>query len=330
MCNVLPYPHVKAPPSTRVSVIYVSWNTSSELRRSMDFLLSQGKPSDMEVIVVDNSSSDGTPNMVRDLFPEVLLIANSDNRGFAAAANQGWLASTGRFCLLLNPDTCISLETVGVMAELLSNCDAIGACAPVLRNEEGMGAPNAVPFPPLTVRLAPAVRPRPHGASLHVPAGPWGTVTGAHWLIGACLFIRREAWEMTGGFDEGYFLYWEDADWCYRALKAGWDVALLNDHEATHLGNRSGRQVPSRLRTCRLHDGYFRFLASAHGRFAARVIFLSWLLKAGAIAAFLGPAVLFCPAVRPRHTFEVTRFLFCLAHLGRPFLLCRFGRNYAP
>ena len=174
------------------------------------------------------------------------------------------------------------------------------------------------------------MRERPHGAPLEAAAGEWGRALRVHWLMGACMMLRREALEATGGFDEGFFLYGEDIDWGYRALQAGWEVALLPDLEAVHLGARSSAQVAQRVTTWRFYDGYFRFIANAHGGLVARGNFLWWLGKSAASSAALAPLSLALPRLRPRLAFEAGRLSFCLRHLGRPFLLCRFGRNHAP
>ncbi|MBI3921261.1 MAG: glycosyltransferase family 2 protein [Armatimonadetes bacterium] len=325
MCNIM-----DSPSSLRLSIVYVSWNTTEELRKSLEALIATGIPEDTEVLVVDNASTDGTPEEVRAIFPRVRLIVNTENRGFAAAFNQGWRAATGRFCLLLNPDTSITPATISIMLGFMESCSTFGACAPVLVGETGETTDNARPFPPLTLRLDKQVRSRPHGEPLNVPTGPWGRVTRAHWLMGACVLLRREALEATGGFDEGYFLYAEDIDWCYRAFCADWEVALLEDRRAVHLGGRSAAQVEWGLSMQRLYDGYFRFLTRAHGGIAARANFLWWLFKCGGTVVLLAPFSLFSPSLQTGYTHNMARFRFCLTHLGAPFLLCRFGRNHAP
>lgn len=320
-----------SPSSLRLSIVYVSWNTADELQKSLESLIATGIPEDTEVLVVDNASTDGTPERVRAIFPRVRLIVNTENRGFAAAFNQGWRAATGRYCLLLNPDTLISSATLSIMLNLMEEGPTtLAACAPVLLGEAEEPTDNARPFPPLTLRLDKGVRSRPHGEPLNVPTGPWGKVTRAHWLMGACMLIRRDALEGTKGFDEGYFMYGEDIDWGYRAFCASWDLAVLEEQRATHLGGRSAAQVEWGLGIQRVYDGYFRFLSRAHGGFAARANFLWWVVKGGVAAMLLAPFALFSTTVRRRHGSEHARFLFSLTHLGKPFLLCRFGRNHAP
>jgi GT2 family glycosyltransferase len=311
-----------------VTVIYVSWNTAEELQRSLRALGAETGFGGRQVVVVDNHSTDGTPQMVAQEFPEVTLIANPDNRGFAAAVNQGWRAATGEYILLLNPDAFVEPPTLQAMVELLEACPQMGACAPLLVDEGGEPTDNARPFPALTQRLDPCLRDRPHGVPLEVPAGSWGTVTRAHWLMGALLLIRRAALEDTSGFDEGFFLYGEDMDWCLRARRAGWEIALLAERRALHLGNRSAAKAPSRLGLWRRYDGYFRFLQRAHGKWFARAVFLWWLARTGLTYLAWGPLALVLPRWRGRWRIQKDRFVFCLTHLGRPFLTAEFGHNH--
>ncbi len=305
-----------------LTCVYVSWNTSAELAASLRRLAAV-PIGPREVVVVDNHSTDDTVAMLARDFPDVTVIANPDNRGFAAAVNQGWQAGSGAYCLLLNPDALLDEPALAAMLGALAACPTLGACAPVLLAEDGEATDNARPFPAPTLRLDRATRERPHGALLPVPSGPWGEVRRAHWVMGACLLIRREAMAAIGGFDAGYFLYGEDIDFGYRLFRAGWDLGLLTEHQAIHLGDRSGRQVASDLSTMRRHDGYFRYLAQAHGPWLARGVLLWWLLSAG--AKLLAARLRRRP---PEH--EQGRLRYVLRHLGRPFWRGQFGRNHAP
>lgn len=311
-----------------VTVIYVSWNTAEELQRSLQALGPDRQFGGMQVVVVDNHSHDGTPQMVAQQFPGVTLIANSDNLGFSTAVNQGWRAATGDYVLLLNPDSFVEPQTLQTMVALMESCPQLGACAPLLVDEDGQATDNARPFPALTQRLDPCLKGRPHGASLQVPPGPWGAVTRTHWLMGALILIRRATLEDTAGFDEGFFLYGEDMDWCLRARRMGWEIALLTDCRAIHLGNRSAAKAPTRLGLWRRYDGYFRFLHCAHGGLVARAVFLWWLVRTGLTCLVCALPALTSAAWRARWRVQWDRFVFCLAHLGRPFLAANFGHNH--
>lgn len=312
-------------PLSQVVAVYVSWNTAEELAESLRVLLAGGDG--IEVIVVDNASRDGTVALLGEQFPTVRVIANPDNRGFAAAFNQGWRASPRPFVLQMNPDTVLEPEALCALVACLAAHPAVGAVAPLLVDDTGADTENVRPFPPLTLRQ-PGVRLPLHGAPAALT--DCADAVHAHWFMGACGLLRREALEATGGFDEGYFLYAEDIDWCLRARRAGWEIVQLRGVSALHHGNRSAAQVPSWTSTARRFDSYFRYLAQNHGRWAARGNFLWWLVRAGITALVLALPAALLPRLRPRLAHEWSRVRFCLTHLGRPFVLARFGRNHPP
>ena len=318
------------PRALSLSVIYVSWNSREPLAVSLLSLLTEARDFALDVTVVDNASADGTAQMVRERFGQVALIANDANLGFAVAVNQGLSVSQGQYVLLLNPDALISASVISSMLEFLEACPKVGACSPLLVDDDGASTVNSVAFAPLIQRLDPLVRAHPHGAVLDLPPGPWGRVTRAHWLAGACLLVRREVFEATAGMDAGFFLYWEDIDWCYRCLHAGWEVALLEDLTALHPGGHSAKQLPRPVTLVRMHDGYFRFLASAFGCGVARANFVQWVLNAGVKAPAFWLLSRCSERWAYRSIFESSRLHFCLRNSGRPFWRCEFGRNYAP
>lgn len=308
-----------------IVVIYVSWNTRDELAASLEALAAA---EGLEVVVVDNASSDRTVAMLRERFPDVRVIVNPDNLGFAAAFNQGWRASERPFVLQMNPDTILPPEELEAMRRCLGEDASLAAIAPLLVDEDGADTDNARPFPPLTLRSEGDSLP-PHGESLQLEECRPGSIL-VHWFMGACGLFRREALVGTGGFDEGFFLYGEDIDWCLRAWRSGWRLVQARGISAVHLGNRSAAQVPSWTSVMRRHDGYFRYLAQAHGPWAARGNYLWWLARAGIATLVLAPASLVRPSLRPRLWHEWGRVRYCLTHLGWPFLCCSFGRNDAP
>jgi GT2 family glycosyltransferase len=311
---------------SEIAVVYVSWNTREELGRSLNALRVPGGQG-LEFVVVDNASSDGTVVMLEEGFPGVRVIANPDNRGFATAFNQGWRATDRPFVLLMNPDVILPVDALRALCGCIRAHPPVGVIAPVLVDEDGGDTESARPFPPLTLRLLGGELPD-HGEALDLSGCP-GAVA-VHWLMGACCLFRREALEATGGFDEGFFLYGEDIDWALRAWRAGWTVAQLSGLTAVHLGHRSAVQVAPMITTMRRHDGYFRYLAQAHGPWAARGNYLWWLLRAGLAAMLLAPAAALNPALRPRLSHEWGRLWYCLTHLGRPLARAQFGRNHAP
>jgi len=236
-----PAPSVAAPPSSTCAVV-VSWNSAGQLRGCLASLhAAEPRPG---IVVVDNASSDGTCDLVRNEFPDVVLLANASNPGFAAATNQGVRAALARGAeriLLLNPDAEIAPPALSELERTLGSDPGLGLVAPAIVT--GDGSPQAFAFggdPSLRYLLR-----RGAGRLLRrPPLHDWGSPTevGPDWVTGACILARAEVFRRGVWFDEGYFLYFEDNDWCLRARQAGWGLRRVPTVAARHLGGCSLRQ----------------------------------------------------------------------------------------
>ena len=219
-----------------LSVVIVNWNAGVALHDCLASLFAS-KPwgGDLEVLLVDNASTDGSQvRAVRD-YPDVTLIQNGANLGFARAVNEGLRRARGELTLLLNPDVIVESTTVLTLVDFMVHHPSAAAVGPKLLNPDGtvQGSARRDPSPwtglfgrsaPLT-RLFPnnPVRRRELPALAHEGAGP----LEVDWLSGACLVARRAAYDRVGLMDERFFLFWEDADWCLRFRGAGWKVYYL-------------------------------------------------------------------------------------------------------
>ncbi|MBU0609568.1 MAG: glycosyltransferase family 2 protein [Armatimonadetes bacterium] len=234
-------------PDIELSVIIVSWNVRRDLEVCLQSLHDNSEASH-EVIVVDNASLDDTLAMLQQR-PEVRVIANEDNRGFAAANNQGLAVARGAWLLLLNPDTVVP---PGALRELLDFAHAhpeAGVIGPRLLNPDGSLQYSCRSFPTITAgmfrhtflgRLFPRVR-----SMRDYLMCDWAhdTVREVDWLSGAAMLIRREAFEQIGGLDERFYWGSEDVDYCYRMHQAGWQVVYTPTPSITHAIGRSTDQV---------------------------------------------------------------------------------------
>ena len=235
-----------------LSVIIVSWNGCELLSRCLSSLESQFREMNMEILVIDNASADNSVQMIADRFPNVKLIANDENRGFAAANNQAAALCRGRFLLLLNPDTEM---LPGVLRQLVTYADChsdIGVLGPRLLNQDGSIQRSCWRgYPGITAAWVDA---------LYLWKMPWlplarnseyapdelqDTLDVDH-LLGACLLINRSAWDDVGPLDERYFLFLEETEWCRRAKYRGWRVVHYPHAAIVHHGQHSMRQQPSR------------------------------------------------------------------------------------
>ena len=235
--------------SSGVVIIVVTYESERDITHCLESVLTSTlKPL---VIVVDNASRDHTVDLVRQQFPEVRLIVLPENIGFAAACNQGILASTGKYCIFLNPDARVSPETVENMVHLAEENPRIGIIGPRVLDEDGGSVQPSYRSFPTTLTLF------FHRFSILnriFPNNPWrrrylllerpiSEPTPVDWVSGCCMLVRRHVLNVLGGFDEQFFLYSEDVDLCLRARQAGWLTYYNPSTSVTHRIGGSSRSV---------------------------------------------------------------------------------------
>lgn len=244
-----------------LSIIIVSWNTKKYLLPCLRELFEKGRGRYQEVIVVDNGSSDGSGDEVKRAFPSVRIIQNEENLGFARAVNQGFKHSSGRYILLLNPDTRVKDDTTERLLSFMDRHPDAAAAGAQLLNADGSKQNSIANFPTLATellnksllrRLFPEKYPgkeREYSDSLEVDS-----------VIGACMIVRRQAAEQVGMLDEDYFLFLEETDWCYRMKKAGWKIYHVPQARVDHLQGKSagGVKKKARLEFYRSRYHFFR------------------------------------------------------------------------
>jgi hypothetical protein len=225
-----------------VTIVIVSYNTRDILKNCLDELYRHGSECDMEVVVADNDSHDDSTAMVKEQFPDVHLIANPRNLGFAAANNQAFLHAHGRYIILLNPDAYIGPSSIRNAVTFMDNHPDCGLCGGKIISPEGRLEPSARRFPtPLSKLLTIS------GLSARFPSSPLfnGHEFGgfAHdlplevdWVPGTFTIIRKTMLDSIGPFDERFFMYYEETDLCLRARKAGWKIFFIPDAEVMHIG----------------------------------------------------------------------------------------------
>jgi len=226
----------------KVSVIIVSYNTRDILRKCLRDLLDKSGEEEIEVLVVDNDSADESAKMVATDFPQVQLIANRENRGFAAANNQAWKQARGEFILLLNPDAYIRQDAVIVVRRFLESHPECGLCGGRLVNLDEELDPSARRFPTAWYKLLTVT-----GISARLPGSnifnrynfggfQHDRPIEVDWVPGTFTMYRREMLEKTGLFDERFYIYYEETDLCLNAKRAGWKVYFIPGAEVLHIG----------------------------------------------------------------------------------------------
>jgi len=239
------------PPATKdLSVIIVNWNAAAYLPAALDALFAARAGLDMEVLLVDNASSDGSLDLVRERYPQVTIIANTVNRGFAAGNNQGIRQARGRYILLLNPDTELPPDALTRFVDFLETHPQVGAAGPRLQGPTGKiqgGAAGHDPsfttifnFATFLYRLSPR---RFRGLWLARSLYEGQTPIQVDWVSGASMMLRHQALSDAGLMNERYFMYSEDVELCRRIRAAGWQIVCLPDIRVTHHIGGSSRQL---------------------------------------------------------------------------------------
>jgi len=242
-----------------ISAIVVNHNGRSHLQQCLESL--QGPGPDLEVLVVDNASTDDSVAMVGELFPEVRVLEAGSNLGFGAANNLAAEVARGESLLLINADARLEEGALGRLHERLQHDERLALVAPTLRYPNGRHqfawSPERGVVGEAIQRLRNHFEDRAwaHGAAARAVS----RLAGRLWFTAACVLLRTEAFRAVGGFDEGFFMYFEDVDLCVRLERAGWRLAQEPDAVAHHAGGFSRHpQVdeiyrPSQLRYYSLH-----------------------------------------------------------------------------
>lgn len=256
-----------------VSIIIVNWNTKELLKNCIGSIYEQPNNVQFEIIVVDNASSDGSAMMVKAKFPQVFLIENTENKGFATANNQGMAIAKGRYVLLLNSDTVV-LD--GAIAKTVTFADdhpeaAVIGCR--VLNSDGTLQPTCFMFPSVLNMLLSAsylYKLLPHSPFFGRERMIWwdrDSVREVDVVTGCFMLARREAIEQVGPMDERFFVYSEETDWCcYRFKQAGWKVLFAPDAEIIHLGGQSSKKAGPEM-TLQLRASILQFIRKHCSRF---------------------------------------------------------------
>jgi len=236
-----------------ISFIIVNWNTKQLLLQCIDSLFKNNNHHKIEVIVVDNGSTDGSQKAVNDLFPSARLIENECNLGFAKANNIGIQQSKGRYICLVNSDVQVLDHCGDQMCDYMDLNPTVGVLGPKILNSDLTLRKNCREFPNLRNVLCSALGIDKIFPRSKVLSGTLMTyfdhdVTIAVDVIPGCFFmVRREALEQVGLLDERFFIYSEDKDWCKRFRMMKWDVVFFPKCEVIHYAGASASIEPRRF-----------------------------------------------------------------------------------
>src|SRR5438270_11756771 len=307
----------------RVSVVIVAWNAKKYVSECLSSLQEYCADVCSEVIVVDNASTDGTPEMIATVFPDFKLIHNAQNYGFAKANNIGIAVSSGEYICLVNSDVKFIGNCISAMLRYMIENPDVAMLGPKMLGATGEVRRSTMRFPTVWNNLCRAL-----GLDVAFKKSPmfggWMMADFDHQstspvevLNGWFLLVRKDAIERVGVLDPQFFMYGEDMDWCYRFRQCGKKVVFFAGAEAIHYGGASSSAAPIHfyLEQCRANWQYW---CKHHG----------WVARAAVLGAFaihhsirvLGAACLYlgAPSQRPQNQVKMRRSAACLRWVGTP------------
>lgn len=240
--------------SVEISIVIVNWNTKQHVLNCLRSIFETRGVLHLQVVVVDNCSSDGSADAIAEQFPEVQIIRASENFGFAKGNNLGLKLVSGRFVALVNSDVILRQNCLQALQAFMLPLGDVGLCGPRVCWPDGSFQPSCKRTPSLTRKFS-------HVLGLHrLGLKSWG-FAGYHMdesehvhggnievLVGCFWFARKEALDEVGGLDERFFMYGEDDDWCMRFRRAGWRLSYCKDAMAVHVARASSSKEPERFK----------------------------------------------------------------------------------
>lgn len=277
-----------------ISVIIVNWNSKDFLRKCIRSLDEQTRGVSMEIVVLDSGSFDGCGEMLAREFPRVRFIQSDKNLGFARGNNQAAGSATGRFLVFLNPDTELRGPALNKLFEAAVSLPKAGVLGAHLLNSDGTVQTSCLQsFPTIANQMLDAEmfrkwfpRSRLWGmAALYAKASEPAEVEG---ISGACLMTPRPLFEQLGGFNEDYFMYYEDMDYCLKIQKAGWKNYYVPAAVIVHHGGKSSGGEYSRFSSVMMAESGWRFFRTHRGAAQAGMFRACLAVKAIARTCVLG------------------------------------------
>lgn len=310
-----------------LSFIIVNWNTRQLLVNCIDSIYRTVKDFSYQIYMVDNGSRDDSVKAVHEQFPEVAILENQENKGFAAAVNQALKENIANYAILLNTDTILHEDAIKILYPFMEQHKDVGIAGAQLQKLDGTKQHSYDNYPTLATEL--------FNKSLlrllfsHKYPSKRQTLlrpTEVESVIGACLIVRTDAVKQVGMLDEDYFFFIEETDWCYRMKKAGWKVYHVPDAKVTHLGGQSKKMAPwqSQIEYCRSLYLFFRKNRSSLSYVLFRIFYLIKILL-NLISSFVINVSVSFQNQKLRHQFLVYFRLFWW-HL----LLCPEGMGLKP
>lgn len=305
---------------TDISVIIVSWNARDYLRKCLLSVNAASAGLQVETIVVDNASSDGSPEMVQRDFPFVKMVQTGENLGFAGGNNRGISCATGRYLFLINSDVEVYPDTFSRFVDFLDRQSEIGLAGPMILSKDGSIQRSCMAFPSLGNSLYRAL-----GLDRVFPRSPrFGSQLMTYWdhrstrdvdIVNGCFWAARaDAVNEVGGLDSRFFMYGEDVDWCRRFHQHGWRVVFNPDVRVIHYGAASSSNAPQKYYV-QLYRSKLMMFAKYNGSvdvalFRGILVLHQFLRMVGFVGAWVGK-----PGTRNVWKEKITRSAACMGAL---------------
>lgn len=251
---------------TELSICILTLNSVEYLRKCLKSIQQFPPDGGYEILVADNGSNDGTVTMLQDEYPAVKIILNKENLGFTKPNNQMLRQAKGNFLLLLNPDTLLTEDCFNPQLDFLKANPDVGISIPKVLNADGSfqkqsrrGEATPIEVIGYFFRLGKLFpKNKPLNGYL-VSWLPEDEVAEVKAVSGSCMFIRRETWEQVGDFDERFFAYQEDSDYCRRARQKGWKIMYVPISHIIHYGGEGGSKAQPIKSIYQWHRSYFLY-----------------------------------------------------------------------
>jgi GT2 family glycosyltransferase len=303
-----------------VSVIIVSWNARKYLLQCLASLTGQACRYPMEIFVVDNASSDGSADAVADSYPDVRLIRNTENVGFAKANNIGVAASTGRYLCFVNSDVKVLPDCISRLVEYCEEHTEVGMVGPRILGGDGKLQRSCHGFPGLWNMFCRALALDSMFPRIKMFTGyslsywPQDSLRPVDILSGCFWLVRREALKQVGLLDDTFFMYAEDMDWCKRFWAHRWPVVFVPSAEAIHYGGASSSNSPVRFYIERQRAD-LQYWRKHHSRWAVGCFFVISCMHVSLRAAGYSIALIFKRSARQLYQYKLKRNVSCLRWL---------------
>lgn len=302
---------------TDLSIVIVSWNTKKYMEECLTSLCSIDGNLSAEIIVVDNASADGTPEMIRAKFPQVKLIETGANLGFARGNNVGIKEATGKYVCLINSDVNVPSDCLTKMHSYMEEQLTIGLLGPGMLRPDGRVHRSGMRFPSLwnlflrALFLDSLIKKTDLFGGFLMKDFHFDEIRDMDVLNGWLWMARREALDQVGPLDGRFFMYAEDVDWCKRFHLAGWRVVFFPDASAVHYGGASAANAPSRFNV-EMQRANLQYWKKYHGRISSFFFLLIGLLSYIVRAVGWAAVYLTKKSSRGRAQIEVKQYMKCI------------------